>query len=55
MHKLPKLTLITLAISVMSITAADHPINNDIVDDIKDKTNKWQPYAPEDNPLKDYS
>jgi hypothetical protein len=25
------------------------------VDDIKDKTDNWEPYSPEENPLKDLS
>ena len=29
----------------------DHPINQDVVNEIKQKTNKWTPSAPEDNPL----
>lgn len=33
----------------------DHPINEDAVNDIKQKTIAWEPHNPDENPLKDYS
>ena len=46
------LKLTTLATAVAA-TMADvvHPINDNIVTEIKEKTDKWQPYEPTENPL----
>lgn len=33
----------------------DHPINEDAVNEIKQKTDSWEAHNPDENPLKDYS
>ena len=45
-----KLTTLASAIAVALADVA-HPINEDIVNEIKAKTDKWQPYEPTENPL----
>jgi hypothetical protein len=36
-------------------SASSHPINSQIVKDIKERTNRWQPHDIESNPLKNHS
>jgi len=48
-------TLILLALVAFASAEDTHPINHDIVNDIKEKTDIWEPYDPHQNPLKDYS
>jgi len=50
------LKLASLA-SVASLALADvfNPINENLVNEIKAKTNKWTPYEPSENPLADKS
>lgn len=35
--------------------AQQHPINDDLVEEIKQKTNSWVPHSADENPLKDKS
>lgn len=48
-----KLVIIALA-TTLAVGENDHPINDDLVNEIKEKTNKWKPYEAHENPLKDY-
>lgn len=47
--------LVYSGIALVATAEILHPINDDMVNDIKKKTDKWQPHEAEDNPLKDYS
>lgn len=49
--------IVVLAASLLmgALGQEDHPINDDFVDDIKGKTDRWVPHDPKDNPLKDLS
>lgn len=50
------LTLVTvLSLSGFALSFGEHPINQEIVDEIAKKTNKWTPHTPSENPLKDLS
>lgn len=47
--------LTLLCIVIVGNAKKDHPINDDFVNEIKNKTNKWKPYDTKENPLKDLS
>ena len=46
---------LTTVASVVALTLADanHPVNEDIVKEIKEKTDLWEPVEPSENPFKD--
>lgn len=48
--------LILVGMAVLSSSATtDHPVNQDMVNDIKSKTDKWIPREPSENPLVNYT
>ena len=49
-----KLIYITLVLLVV-ISKARHPINHDMVNEIRALTHHWLPHHPEENPLKDFT
>ena len=42
---------LTAVASLAALALAEHPINPDIVEEIKTKTSKWTPYEVSENPL----
>lgn len=44
--------LSALSLLGFALSSRDHPINQDIVDNITAKTKKWTPHTPAENPLK---
>lgn len=47
-----KLLIISTVAAVSSLPVmSEHPVNQQMVDEIKAKTNKWQPMDPSMNPL----
>lgn len=42
-------------VAVLAAAEMSHPINKEIVEEIKSKTSLWQPAEPEENPLSSYS
>lgn len=49
-------TLLILGVAtVLNARTTDHPINDDIVKEIKNKTKAWTPYEPGENPLLNYT
>ena len=47
-------SFISIAPSVLGqIGREKHPINHDVVNEIKEKTKSWVPYDPKSNPLKE--
>ena len=49
-HSTMKTVLITCA-AVASVVMATHPVNTEITNDIKQKTQMWKPFEPNENPL----
>src|SRR5688572_18745234 len=49
-----KLTTVAAAVALATADVV-HPVNEDIVSEIKAKTDKWVPYEPSENPLKEKS
>jgi hypothetical protein len=42
-------------IAAFAAATINHPVNKEIVEDIKQKTSQWVPMEPEENPLAQYS
>ena len=45
------LKIVTIGTIVALTSATTHPINQDIVNEIKTKTSKWTAHEPHENPL----
>lgn len=41
--------------TIAAAAAAMHPVNQEIVDRIKSSASTWEPYEPNENPLKDFT
>jgi len=39
------------SLSVLVNAGADHPVNSNIVSEIKNKTTKWEPLEASENPI----
>jgi len=49
------LKLIIVGTIAATAFAIDHPVNENVVNDIKSKTTKWTPMDPSENPLSNLS